>query len=194
VEFIYVWNGIICENQVHVLGVEDFTPETLLTLWTTSQTWWNQYMKPLAHTSLSLTRIKCKAQYAPDAPVLDEAVLPPIAGTDAGFFVPNNVSFALKLATGLAGRSARGRWYAVGLTGNQVLNGVSLKTNYASTYVVALNALKQAYAAQGFTLCITSYRTNNAWRAEAVSWPVSGILYTDVNLDSQRRRLAGRGK
>jgi hypothetical protein len=53
--------------------------------------------------------------------------------------------------------------------------------------------LKANLASAGFTLCVTSYRTSGAWRTTGVNTPVLNGVAIDTAIDSQRRRLVGRG-
>lgn len=194
VEWIYSWNGVVCENVAHVLADSDFDTSMCTATWDACKAWWIANMQNKAHGGLSFTRLKVKAQHSDTAPIVDVAILPVQSGTAGGTAIGNNVTFAFKFATGLAGRSARGRWYVTGLGTSIVTNGVSMPAVSAAGFVTAFNNLLVALGDIGQQLCVTSYRHNNAWRPEAVSYPVTSVLYTDLNIDSQRRRLVGRGK
>lgn len=194
VEFIYTLNTVVAENQIHVLAATDFDDSMVAQLWDTCKAWWSTTYKQQISTGCTFNRLKVKAQHSDTAPLLDTAILPVVIGVDSQTPLSNNASFALKLATGLAGRSARGRWYVAGLTALHSNNGVTMGGAKASALVSALQTLINDLGGISMELCITSYRHNGAWRAEAVSYPVTGVSYTDLSIDSQRRRLAGRGK
>lgn len=194
VEWIYSLGGVVAENQVHVEAATNFTDTMLADLWTLCKDWWVASLKPVIATTCSFNRLRCKALHASIAPVLDQVVLPAQIGSDSQTPLGNNVSFVVKLTTGNAGRSARGRWYVAGLTALSSNNGTTVNSGRAGAYVNAIGDLKANLEAAGLTLVITSFRNEKAWRSEAVNYPVLGVVYTDLNLDSQRRRLVGRGR
>lgn len=115
------------------------------------------------------------------------------AGTSTGTCYPNNVTSSVKLATGLRGRSFRGRMYWPGLTGNQI-TGLQLQSATQTAIQTAVNLLRTNLTSDsaGDKLVVVSYRTGGVWRASGVATEVTAAT-VHLNLDSQRRRLAGRG-
>lgn len=194
VEFMYALTNQVAENRIHVLADTNFDEAMVDTLWNTCKTWWINVWKPTVGPACSFNRLRVKAIHASDAPLLDQVVLPAQTGTKSGIALPNNSTFTVKFATGLAGRTARGRWYVAGLTSDCVSNGIVVPSGVAGAWVNALTALQDELQLSTWDLCITSFRVNKAWRTEGLSRPVTGISYTDLNLDSMRRRLAGRGR
>lgn len=194
VEFIYAYSSVVAENRVNVQAATDFDLTMCQDLWTLARQWWIDYMKPYVSNTCSLNRIRVKALHANVAPMYDQVVIPSHPGQDTNTSLGNNVSFVIKLTTGNAGRSARGRWYVCGITTLRSTNGVSVSSASAGNWVNALAALQSGLQGVGQDLIVLSYRNEKAWRTEAVAYPVTGIVYTDLNLDSQRRRLLGRGR
>lgn len=193
VELIYSVGGVTCENVFHVRKAAPFSLSDLQALRGVVDTWDNATWKGARSNACTLNRIKTKALDAPDSPFEDYFLAAPRAGTRASGTLSNNVSWCIKLASNSSGRSARGRWYMVGLSGDSVSSPTGMNTIVANAFIGYLVTLKSNLAAAGYTMCITSYRTDKAWRAEAVYYDVANIVAVDYNIDSMRRRLAGRG-
>ena len=114
-------------------------------------------------------------------------------GNSGGALAPNNVTLVTKFATGLTGRSHRGRVYFIGLgkdmiSGNQAASGIAsgLTTAWQSFFTGVATDTTSQHA-------VVSYCHNKVWRTSAEVTPVTGYS-TEGNLDSQRRRLTGRGQ
>lgn len=102
-------------------------------------------------------------------------------------------TFAIKFATARIGRSYRGRMYWPLLDTTHVNDG-ALAANHANALVAAVgNFFNDVQSVTGSFHVIASYQNDCAWRAEGVATPVTSYSYSDLNLDSQRRRLPGRG-
>lgn len=196
IEMVYTVNGQIVENTFHVSKGSPFTGAQLNSLCDTFASWDQSNWRARRVTSALLTNIKGRALDTAIAPVGQATIAAglPHGGTVSAALLPNNVTFAIKLQTGLAGRSARGRIYAPGLGVGQYTNGTNDMTSaVANSMVSDLNTLIGIIAGLGYTLVVTSYRTGGAWRAVGVNYPIINAAYTDLHLDSQRRRLTGRG-
>jgi hypothetical protein len=116
-----------------------------------------------------------------------------VVGSNAGAALPNNVTACVSLRSNFAGRSARGRLYWQALTETQVV-GNTIDTSVAGDIVAAVQAIDVAMTGLGYELSIVSYINNGAPRVGGpVYFFVSDILMTDFTVDSQRRRLPGRG-
>jgi hypothetical protein len=146
-----------------------------------------------------LQSIKTRALDTAASPVFIYVLPTPRAGAaGSGGALPGNCTFCLTLQTGLAGRSQRGRIYLPGLsTGDlQAAPNQSLVTSArAAVYVASLNQLIAQISSlgAGHKLVVTSFRTGGAWRAAGVNSVVLNAGFADLAVDSQRRRLVGRG-
>jgi hypothetical protein len=108
--------------------------------------------------------------------------------------LPNNVTVAASLRSNLTGRSARGRWYWQGLTEPQV-TGNAIAAGVLTSIDAALTNLQSSIDGAGFAWVIVSFFTNNAPRVGGpVYFTVVDIVFVDDVVDSQRRRLPGRGR
>jgi hypothetical protein len=107
--------------------------------------------------------------------------------------MPNEVTFCIKLTSGNRGRSARGRSYVLGLIKGDC-SGNFLGVGRANELASDFNDLITVMDGEGFSLVVVSYITNNAPRVGGpVYYPITGAGYTDLTLDSMRRRRPGNG-
>ena len=125
----------------------------------------------------------------------------PFTGGETHDGCANNVSLAIKLGTGLGGRSNHGRFYFVGVNNGlyDVDNPNVLKSGSATAFATN-NAnfqgdMFEASLSSGniFSLAVASFVANGSARVQAVANKVTAISLTDNTFDSQRRRLPGRG-
>lgn len=194
VELIYSLNGIVAENQFHVHKGSPYSASDLTALRTTVDTWDSSTGKGLRAVACTLVRIRSKSLESAGAPMEDFALATPRAGTQAGTVYPANVSFAYKKSTGLSGRSFRGRWYHVGLTTGAVgTTPNQLASVSVTNFLGFLNALQTALTSAGHTMGVVSYRTGGAYRTTGVFTAQTGFVAVDLNIDSMRKRLTGRG-
>jgi len=111
------------------------------------------------------------------------------AGAVTGGPFPANVSLCITLRSGLTGRSARGRFYAMP-TG---ISNQSATNTFSSTYVGDVEdfliGVRSSAAGQGWNMCIVSRRTLNAARPVGVNFLVASIGARNNTMDSQRGRL-----
>ena len=116
----------------------------------------------------------------------------PVSGGRPGEGLPGNVTFAVTHLTGLTGRSNRGRTYFGGLAEADV-NGDYFATARANGLRDGLSSVRSAASQAGWTMVVLSRALNKQIRPQAVAIPIIGFRYRDLFVDSQRRRLTGRG-
>lgn len=112
-------------------------------------------------------------------------------GTRPSPILPSNVTMAVKHLTGRAGRSYRGRTYVIGLCEDQV-TGDSVADTTVNGWIAAFQELQTSFSEASMAWVVVSYTHNKIPRAQGeanliISHGSDGIV------DSQRRRLAGRG-
>jgi len=182
------------ENRLHI---DNFTPPTeagLMAFAVAAWNWWqNTYsvdivedvnLREVVATDLSSAN-SSQAVYAPSTTV---------NGQYAGDPLPNETSFCVSLHSAFRGRSARGRWFVVGLAVGQRSDANTLDATVAGNFVTSLQTYINAVATGTPRVIIVSYRTNNAPRVGGpVKFVVESAAITDLILDSQRRRKPGFG-
>jgi len=194
VELIYTAGAYVLENVLHVYKGSPYTLAQLQAQRAIFDTWDNTYWKIGRPGFVSLSRIHSKALDTTASPFEDYALAIPRAGTNGGGFMTLAPTFAVKLTSGFSGRSARGRIYVPGLTQSMMSDGYgNVLAAQANAWVGYVNQLITALAAGGYTLCVTSYRNNKAWRTTAKNFDVTAVSYSDLHADVQRRRMPGRG-
>lgn len=197
VEMVYTFGGQIVENCFHVQKGTPFTALQLQGLTTAFDAWDNGAVagwKGCRPIGCTLVQIKTRALDTAASPVYIYTLPAPRNGALNANPMPGNVTFCVTLQTGLAGRSQRGRIYVPGIIttdiGNTPLNN-TLNSGRANAYVASINALIAQVAAlgAGYALVVTSFRSNNAWRATGQNSVILNAAYADLFIDSMRRRL-----
>lgn len=154
--------------------------------------WFTGDLLPLLSSAVVITEIYGRSLAAASAPEFIDTSNAGADGGQAAAPMPGNVSWAVKFTTGLTGRSYRGRNFIFGLTEAQV-TGNQLDGSQADLIVAAYeNLIADAIAADA-TWVVLSRIQGGVVLANAIGAPIIGVGYTDLNVDSQRRRLAGRG-
>lgn len=102
--------------------------------------------------------------------------------------LPLNVAFAIKFSAGLTGRSTRGRNYIAGAPESQV-SGNLVSPVWAENIKGGVEAISGASIPDGWTHVIVSRVANGVVRPTGVTFAVTSITYTDLTVDTMRKRL-----
>jgi len=116
----------------------------------------------------------------------------PASGDQTGAVLPNNVAFCISFRTSLSGRSGRGRNYVAGISSDDVVAN-TFDSAWATNLVAAYAGLQGVAGDDGWVQVVVSRSHDGAPRVAALVSPVTSTLSTDRTVDSQRRRLPGRG-
>ena len=191
-EFIYLWDNQVCENTAHFEKAAGWDVTSMNDLADILQTWWSTYYDICTTTDLFLTSIKLTDLTTQNAMSVEHVVSPQIPGTYGETACPANVAVCCTLLTPNRGRSFRGRWYAPGIPSGQVTNNV-ISTQLHDNLYTAMQELIDAAIANTTPLVIASRYSNNSPRATGVTTEVIDAR-VNTTVDSQRRRLPGRGR
>jgi hypothetical protein len=197
VEMIYSYFGSNIENVYHVLNEGGWDESSLTALASTFQTWEDDEVSSLRSNDISLITIRAVDLTTETSPGIEVPVTPPIAGGNVVAGLPGNVTASIKMLTGLRGRSFRGRSYFVGLGENQV-TGNSLVSATRDAIVDAYETLAASLIGDSLALVVLSLYSgvdeegHPIPREAGVATPVTSFAM-DLDTDSQRRRLTGRG-
>lgn len=153
--------------------------------------WWNTTGKGQFAGNIALARITTVNQESNSAPGSTLVVSPEVAGTKGGASLAGGSALVATLRTDQRGRNYRGRMYLGGISeadrgGNEIGGGL------IANIITALLALKTAIEALGAIWVVVSHFLNKVPRAQGLKTPITAISM-DSYLDSQRRRLTGRG-
>jgi hypothetical protein len=187
------------ENTLYFLYTAPPDGPTLLSLGNALISWWTTNRAPLAPASVVLSEVVCTDLSSATGAQATAVPLASTPGTMGSPVLPSNDSFTISFRTAFRGRSFRGRNYMVGLGTTQVA-GNNLVLGYADAFVSAYEALPALATAEGCTWVVVSRYSGidpvtkkPIPRAAGIATPIDTVLYTDLVVDSQRRRLPGRG-
>lgn len=186
-------NGQQTCNVYHIdVGAEP-EPADLNTIASTLVTWWDTFLQPLTNSQTSLVAVEVVDVSGPgDDGIVYTSGLP-LLGAIVDNPMPNNVSVAIKLATGFTGRSRRGRKYFAGMSENQTAgNGQSITPALQIDLAGAFGQLINAISTAGYTWVVNSIVSGGVPRAVGLNTVITDI-FVDAVIDSMRRRLPGRG-
>ncbi|HET6263177.1 MAG TPA: hypothetical protein VFG99_13210 [Chloroflexia bacterium] len=190
-------HGQVVTKTVAVISADPWTADLLNQLIDVLEAWHNDTLSPLHSVNVSLFHIAARSLAEEDGVATERAITVNGEGAIANPALPGNVCLAIKLTGGLAGRNRRGRTYHFGIPENaQEGNEVTLA--YRDQVVAAYLQLRDDLTAAGFSwVVISRYNGVNPdgtpiKRAAGLPTIITGCS-GDVYLDSQRRRLSGRG-
>jgi hypothetical protein len=110
---------------------------------------------------------------------------PPLATTRTGVPMPGNVALVTSFRSTHGGRVGHGRVYNFGLVSTDLGSNGTVLAAVAAMWTSFWSTTSAAYTTSGLPLCVFS-------RKNLALYPVQAVV-TEQNLDSQRRRLIGRG-
>lgn len=193
VQLLFTLDGQQCQNVFHVHTPNAINEDELDSVHTLFKTWYETYLKDLQTSEVShrgmiisdaSNQFGVSKEYGPGTVFQ--------GGVNSAPALPNNVTVSVKWNTGLRGRSYRGRTYHIGLweasvTNNSVVS--SVLTGLTSGYEALLGILD----IENRYLVVASKFQGNAPRTTGVTTQVLTVTCDGI-IDSQRRRLPGRGK
>lgn len=191
VELVFSQEGQFCENVFHVKQAAPFDAAALASVAAAFVSWHGANLKTMQVSTCSLIKIIATALDSESAPGIEYATGLPVVGTRGNAAMPMNVTVAVKWLTALRGKSFRGRSYHIGLDDQDV--------TLSALPPASVSAMRGAYfpliaATAGWVpgLVVVSYRTNNEDRMTGLASEILDCS-VDSTVDSQRRRLPGRG-
>lgn len=191
IRFTYFSQVIV--NTLYFNKTGGFSGSDLPDLATAVMNWWSTRMKGRITNQCALISVVARDISAESAPVSEVFPVSPIAGTVDNPGLPGNVCWTIQFKTGLAGRSYRGRNYIGALPENAV-DGNQIQADDAAAFLAAYVALNSDINLTiAATHVVVSRYHNNAPRTTGVATAVESYGFVDFFLDSQRRRLTGRG-
>jgi len=192
-ELVYSLDGQTIENTLYFRKDNAWDESELFTLANELDAWWTAQMAPLLSTDISLIRVVCTALHAETGPQSILSLSPAPAGAVPTNAVPNNSAFCLSFRTALIGRSFRGRNYVPGLP-ESVVTISRLAAGTATAIIEAYELLNTAASSLNAYHVVVSRTVNGVVQMPtALTNAVNAYVAVDLVMDSQRRRLPGRG-
>lgn len=194
VSWRYTQSGQQTENRTFFLRDGTISPTNLAELAEACSDWWVANLRDWSGVHLTLREVYAVDLTTVSSPSATHVETPAPVGVFPGTPLPNNVTLAVSFRTPGRGRSSRGRWFVTGLTETSLSSTLGQTVNivYAAGILDAFVALNAALPA-GWTHVVVSFYSGGAARSEGVVIPITNYLLTDLTIDSQRRRLPGRG-
>lgn len=192
VELVMNWQGQIVQNVLHYVKASPWDITQLTELCQACASDWDASLQALMPTTLSLIEVAAIDMSAQDAESVTYSTNLPLVGTNVSPSMPNNVAVCITKRTAKRGRSFRGRIYHPGLI-DAYVTGNTVNADAVSGLVSAYSQfLSQGLTGDEANLCVVSRYSNNQPRSEGVATLVTNLTCDGV-VDSQRRRLPGRG-
>jgi hypothetical protein len=185
VEVFGQYFGQLVENVWYCQGPDPFDPSIALGIAAIFQTNYANIANGLSQ-DISFTQIDVQNLGGVATGTATLVISPPQAGSVIQDGMPGNVAFCVSLRTALAGRRFRGRKYFSGL-GEGDVTGNTLDTTAAGNILSGCGTLLADLATNGTPLSVFS-------PTGLTLVPVTSISSVDFFVDSQRRRLTGRGR
>lgn len=181
-------NDTTGNELLHVFGAfsetSPITYDDCLAVANAVASWATSSLKPLIPTTFAIRQVIATARDVLEGPQAQVGIA--IAGTRSGDPNPGNVTLALKKAGVVAARWAKGRFFMWPATTDDIIEN-RFQTGYVVDAISAYDTLRTALAGAGYPMVILS-------NSHARTSPVSVVTAVDTNVDSQRRRLNGRGR
>jgi hypothetical protein len=192
VEMRFTQQGQKVENVFHVSTPLGPVPADYDTIGGLFASWFTATQASEVSNGLTLHSVIVRDMAVQNGLAVEHTTGLPASGLDASAQPPMNVTLAVKWVTGLSGRSFRGRTFHLGVVNTQFANSTAngaLITSLHNTY----NLLRTNLASAGFPLVVVSKFSNKLPRVAGLKTLITDNAI-DSTMDSQRRRLPGRGQ
>lgn len=191
VRMVFATPGGQAQNVFHIEKTSDWLAEDLDDLAQGFESSWGANLSPFVGSDITLVEVIATDMSSANGPSVASAAN--ITGTNSQLSLPSNATAVVSFRTGLRGRSYRGRLYHVGLRRDMVsgdtivpVQVTGLRTQYQEFFGDVLTLIPNT------THVVVSRCEDGVWRTNGVTTPVLDYLVENT-VDSQRRRLKGRG-
>lgn len=189
---LYLCDGQILANTLHFVITPPVTVGAMNNLATALHTWYTASLKPQITAAVALTGINIIDLTSQNAPGVFLPITPIELGTAGGAPLPANVSWVSTLRTGNRGRAYRGRWYHPTVAASFAAGVSGISAAAVAAIQAALGQLLTPANVANFTWAVASRFLNKLPRSTGITTAITSVA-GDLTLDSQRRRLPGRG-
>jgi hypothetical protein len=193
VDFLQTQTGQRISNTLWFQYTHPLTTTDLSDLADAMETWWTASMAPNLRGSLALQEIDVTDMSSQSGAKFVKIINPPVPGTVSGTDEPNHTAAAATFRTEKRGRSYRGRNYLGGIAVTKTTDSVTLLDAWVSAVISAFTAVTPALSGLDAVWVVVSHYLNKVARSTAHAEPITAVSM-DTSIDSQRRRLKGRGR
>lgn len=194
--------GQFCENTLWFLDTSGADPTARVSECAImADAWYTANLLPLQSNDVTYFNTRVTDQGSPVGPAFSLSGGGAVGGVSAPAD-PGNVTLAISFQTAGRGRGNRGRNFMVGLPGTFV-SGNAVDVGHVTALVAAYAALTTAATSADFTWSVVSRffgftivdgKKVPTPRVTGIPIAITSVIATDNQVDSQRRRLTGRGK
>lgn len=192
VRLVWSLDGQEVMNVFHV-GYTSATAPTADMLASTVLTWAGDTLLPLLSRDLLLRRVEVIDLAIVDGATATLAPDGDLPGGAEDGSLPNNCALCVSFRSTSRGRSSRGRFYVPGIPNSQHVDS-RLSGAWVANVVAAFSTLLFALTSVGAELVVVSRYSEGEERPTPVKYVVQSAIAVDNIVDSQRRRLPGRGR
>jgi len=187
-ELRMVSNGEPIENTLYFERAAPWDIVTMDALGASLETWWGAGLRTILCNTLTLNEIYLTDLTTQTSLAITHPVVPPLVGAMPDAPCSNNVAFCISFRTSNRGRSARGRNYVGGLT-ETIVSANTVASTFANNVRGIYSQLIALAATQDCTWIVCSRYTNKLPRVVATRYLIREVVYTNLTVDTQRRRL-----
>jgi hypothetical protein len=148
--------------------------------------WWRDTFNQASSNQINLEQVQVRLLNPANPLAVDYTTGLPITGGRSSVHEPYNVTVTISWRTGLAGRKYRGRIYVPGLTEDTTNTDDTIASFEVATLAASASDLMLRMATLSADLVIF-HKIDNTYTA-VTTYVIDNVL------DSQRRRLPGRGR
>jgi len=156
------------------------------------QAWWVDEIAPFVSVQLVLNEIYITDLTTDSGQTYSGIIAGGSGGEISDNALPGNVALCVSFRTANRGRSYRGRNYVPGLAETSVA-GNTVEPTVVNGLQSGYGALISAAAGAGYPWVVASRYSGGDPRPAGILTRVTGARVVDPYVDSQRRRLTGRG-
>jgi hypothetical protein len=175
-------------------------PTDMLALANGLVSWWINDYAPLVSIGVQLREVVVTDESSATGPQVSFSPTTPAFGANTSAVKPSNAAATISFRTGSRGRSFRGRNYIPGLT-QDTLSGNTLQNAFMDDAIAAYEQLLPGGTAEFPGTWVVASRFHGVDadkkpipRTTGIATPITNVVIVDNTVDSQRRRLPGRGQ
>lgn len=192
VDLVFSLNGQKVMNGLHFVSELPVVASQFVILAGDVVAWYNTYLKPILPVTAGLEMVKVTDMGSQTGVQIQYTTGLPSMGTHNSPSLPGNVTAAVKFTTDKRGKSYTGRNFFPAFAQSDIVNGI-VDAGVAAGIKAAYEALLTQTWSSDYVWVVASKIAGGILRSALETTQVMGVGI-DTQVDSQKRRLAGRGR
>jgi hypothetical protein len=181
------------ENTLYFTLVEAITPSAVQQTASGVEGWFVAELLPLLSNQYIFREVYAVSLDTETGPTATSNTSAGTVGGTPGDALPGSVALCVSFRTASRGRSFRGRNYVCGLVEPNV-SGNGVAAPWAASVIGAYEGLLVLSEYVNGPWVVVSRYTNKQPRSLGIATQITDVVLVDTSVDSQRRRLPGRGR